>query len=87
MKYSKVEFPNQSVCVEIHINGLSPFMAWSEDLNVLSDDNIKEFTGKKEFVAYLATKGFHIEDRPYKNGLFVYWLSRDSAQHVGHTEF
>ena len=87
MKYDKIEFPGQSLCVEIHINGLSPFMSWTEDLEILNDNNIKEFTTKKDFVAYLATKGFKIEDRPYKNGLFVYWLCRESAKHVGMQEF
>lgn len=86
MKYTKIEFPNQQVCCEIHINGLSPFMAWTEDLSVI--DSMEESkTDKKSFVAYLATKGYHIEDRPYKNGMFVYWLSRESAQHVGQQEF
>ena len=87
MKYKKVEFPGQTVCCEVHVDGLSPFMAWTEDLDIISDDNIKEFTDKATFVAYLATKGYHIEDRPYKNGLFVYWLCRDSAKHVGMQEF
>ena len=87
MKYDKVDFPNQKVCCEIHVNGLSPFMAWEDDLDILSDQNIKEFTTKEAFVAYLATKGFRIEDRPFKNGLFVYWLCRLSAKHVGQQEF
>ena len=87
MKYDKIEFPGQTVCCEVHINGLSPFMAWTEDLDILSDQNIKEFTNKKDFVAYLATKSFRIEDRPFKNGLFVFWLCRESAKHVGKSEF
>ena len=87
MKYSLVKFPNQEVCQEVHIDGLNPFMAWTEDLNILSDDNIKEFKDKKTFVEYLSTKGFHIEDRPFKNGLFCFWLVRSSAQHVGQQEF
>lgn len=87
MKYDKIEFPGQTVCCEVHINGLSPFMSWTEDLDILSDNNIKEIPCKKDFVAYLATKGFKIEDRPYKNGLFVYWLCRESAKHVGMHEF
>ena len=87
MKYEKIEFPNQQVCCEVHINGLSPFMAWTEDLDILNDENIKEFTSKQSFVAYLATKGYSIEDRPYKNGLYVYWLCRVSSQHVGQQEF
>ena len=87
MKYNKVTFPNQDLCCEIHINGLSPFMAWTEDLDIINDDNIKEFTNKKDFVAYLATKGYKIEDRPFKNGLFIYWLCRESAKHVGSMEF
>lgn len=87
MKYTKIEFPNQQVCCEIHIDGLQPFMAWTEDLVILDDNNIKEFVNKQAFVAYLETKGYHVEDRPYKNGMFVYWLSRESAQHVGQQEF
>lgn len=86
MKYTKVEFPNQQVCVEIHINNLKPFMAWTEDLNILEDDNIKD-CGKPEFLEYLSSIGYSIEDRPYKNGLFVFWLCRNSAQHVGQQEF
>ena len=87
MKYQKIEFPNQTVCCEIHVDGLSPFMAWEDDLDILNDGNIKEFTTKEAFVAYLATKGYQIEDRPYKNGLYVYWLCRLSAKHVGMQEF
>lgn len=86
MKYTKVSFPNQEVCCEIHVENLKPFMAWTEDLSILSDDKIGN-VDKKTFIEYLSKIGYSIEDRPYKNGLFVYWLVRNSAQHVGAQEF
>ena len=87
MKYTKREFPNQQVCVEVTINGFdTPFMAWVDDLVILSDDNIKE-VNKQAFVAYLATKGYAIVDKPYKEGLWTFWLERNSAVHVGQQEW
>ena len=86
MKYTKRSFPNQQVCVEVTVEKFgTPFMAWVDDLQAL--EKLDDSLDKSQVITELSTLGYSIIDRPYKNGLWTFWLERNSAVHVGQQEW